>query len=124
MIRLMNERQVVNVINDQIGSPTYAADLAQVIMQIISSGKFIPGIYHYSNEGRISWYDFALAIKELINSHCEVSPILSSQYPTAARRPRFSLLDKTKIKTVYAVEIPDWRLSLIACIKKIRKQEV
>lgn len=124
MIRLMRERQSVNVINDQIGSPTYAADLAGAIMEIIRSGKFIPGIYHYSNEGRISWYDFALAIKELINSACEVNPIPSSEYPTAARRPRFSLLDKTKIKTVYPVRIFDWRLSLIACINKIKKQEV
>ncbi len=123
MIRLMNERKEVRVVNDQIGSPTYAADLAAVIMQIISSGKFIPGIYHYSNEGRISWYEFALAIKELINSNCEVIPILSSQYPTAAKRPQFSLLDKTKIKTTYGIDVSDWRMSLIACINKIKKQE-
>ena len=124
MIRLMRERDVINVINDQIGSPTYAADLAKVILQIINSEKFIPGIYHYSNEGRISWYDFARAIKDLIHSQCFINPIPASQYRSAARRPAFSLLDKTKIRTVYDIEIPDWKTSLRSCIARIKEKEV
>jgi dTDP-4-dehydrorhamnose reductase len=124
MIRLMREKDSINVINDQVGSPTYAADLAKVILQIINRKNFNPGIYHYSNEGRISWYDFALTIKEIIHSNCQINPIPSSQYPSAARRPAFSLLDKTKIRTVYGVEIPDWKTSLNACIASMNKKEV
>jgi len=124
MIRLMREKESINVVNDQIGSPTYAGDLANAIMQIISSRKFVPGIYHYSNEGRISWYDFAVAIKELIHSHCRINAIPSSAYPTAAKRPRFSLLDKTKIKSIYGIEIPEWKSSLIRCLNQLKKSEV
>ncbi|HLY70729.1 MAG TPA: dTDP-4-dehydrorhamnose reductase [Puia sp.] len=121
MIRLMNEKESINVINDQIGSPTYAADLADTILQIISSEKFIPGIYNYSNEGRISWYDFATAIKELVNSSCNINPIPTSQYPTPAKRPHFSLLDKRKIKDTYHVAIADWKESLAVCINRLSK---
>jgi dTDP-4-dehydrorhamnose reductase len=121
MMRLMNERENINVVNDQRGSPTYAADLAEAIMQIISKEKLIPGIYHYSNEGTISWYEFAVAIKEMIGSNCKINPIPTSQYPTPAKRPAFSLLDKTKIKSTFQLEIPEWQTSLKKCIVRLRK---
>ncbi|MBS1666105.1 MAG: dTDP-4-dehydrorhamnose reductase [Bacteroidetes bacterium] len=120
MMRLMNERESINVVSDQIGSPTYAADLAEAIMQIINATQFVPGIYHYSNEGTISWYEFAVAIKEMINSSCIVNPIPTSQYPTPAKRPHYSLLDKTKISAVYALAIKDWKESLHVCISRLK----
>ena len=120
MIRLMKERDTINVVSDQIGSPTYAADLAEAIMQILSSEKYVPGIYNYSNDGRISWYDFAQTIKEMTNSNCKVNPILTAEYPTAAKRPAFSLLDKSKINSVYSVPIKDWKKSLAICLAKIK----
>lgn len=123
MIRLMQDKESISVVADQIGSPTYAGDLANVILQIIEGGKFVAGIYHYSNEGRISWYDFALAIKELIGSKCNIIPIPSTQYPTPAKRPNYSLLDKTKIKLVYSISIPEWKSSLIACLAKIKEMK-
>lgn len=122
MIRLMNERESISVVSDQIGSPTYAADLAEAILDIINSKKFVPGIYNYSNEGKISWYDFAIAIKEMMSSNCKVSPITTSQYPTPAKRPHYSLLDKAKIISVYSLGIKDWQESLALCIAKIKKQ--
>jgi dTDP-4-dehydrorhamnose reductase len=122
MIRLMNEKESISVVSDQIGSPTYAADLADAILQIVTGKKFTPGIYNYSNEGRISWYDFAVAIKEMVGSKCKVNPIPTSQYPTPAKRPNYSLLDKTKISAEYSVEIKDWQTSLASCIMKIKKQ--
>ncbi|PWT72366.1 MAG: dTDP-4-dehydrorhamnose reductase [Bacteroidetes bacterium] len=124
MIRLMKEREMVKVVDDQIGSPTYAADLARVIMKVIKAENFIPGIFHYSNEGRISWYEFAIAIKRLVRSDCKVEPIRSSEYPTPARRPNYSLLDKTRISTVYGIHIPDWKDSLSLCIEELRKRKV
>ena len=123
MMRLMNERESINVVSDQIGSPTYAADLAEVIMKIISSAQFVPGIYHYSNEGKISWWEFAVAIKEMVNSKCIVNPIPTSQYPTPAKRPHYSLLDKSKISTVYQLHIKDWKESLAICLAKIEKSK-
>lgn len=119
MIRLMHEKERINVVDDQIGSPTYAANLAGVIGQIVTGGKFVPGVYHYSNEGQISWYDFALAIKEIIESPCIVSPVTTAQYPTPARRPHYSLLDKGLIKATYGITIPEWRHSLALCIAKM-----
>ena len=121
MMRLMNERPVVRVVNDQIGSPTYAADLAEAILQMLESEHFIPGIYHYSDEGKISWYDFAREIKQLAGNSCEVLPIPSSEFPTAAKRPAYSLLDKSKIKRVYGLLIPDWKTSLTKCMQKIKQ---
>jgi dTDP-4-dehydrorhamnose reductase len=112
MQRLMQERESINVVNDQIGSPTYAADLAQGMIDIIDSSNWIPGIYNYSNEGEISWYEFALAIKEFGGYNCNVSGIPSSSYPTPAKRPEFSLLDKKKIKVVYNLDIPNYKESL------------
>jgi dTDP-4-dehydrorhamnose reductase len=119
MIRLMTERPAINVVNDQIGSPTYAADLAVVILHIINSSHFVPGIYNYSNEGQISWYEFALAIRNLIGSSCTVGPVASANYPTPALRPHYSLLDKGLIKKTYGISIPDWLTSLTTCINRL-----
>jgi dTDP-4-dehydrorhamnose reductase len=117
MQRLLQERESIGVVNDQIGSPTYAADLAQAIMTIVTTKEWIPGIYNYSNEGEISWYEFVLAIQEIGGYTCEVNGIPSSAYPTPAKRPAFSLLDKTKIKKVYGVRVPDYKESLKECLK-------
>jgi dTDP-4-dehydrorhamnose reductase len=112
MQRLMQEKDAINVVNDQVGSPTYAADLAQVIIEILESSDWISGIYNYSNEGEISWYEFALAIKEFGSYDCKVEGISSIAYPTPAKRPEFSLLDKRKIKEVYSLDIPNYKKSL------------
>jgi dTDP-4-dehydrorhamnose reductase len=120
MMKLMKEREEINVIHDQVGSPTYAADLAKAILDIISSGKWESGIYHYSNEGKISWYEFAVAIKELTGSTCTINPITTSQYPTAAKRPKFSLLNKEKIKQTFHIGIPGWKKSLQECIQLLQ----
>ena len=120
MSRLMQERDSLNVVNDQIGSPTYAADLAQAIMTIITHAHWQAGIYHFSNEGAISWYEFALAIQEISGFDCLVSGIPSSDYPTPAKRPHYSLLDKSKITTTFGVVVPGYRESLKTCIELIR----
>jgi dTDP-4-dehydrorhamnose reductase len=117
MSKLMQERDTLNVVNDQIGSPTYAADLAQAIMDILTHEQWQSGIYHFSNEGEISWYEFALAIKELGNFDCEISGIPGSNYPTPAKRPQFSLLDKSKIKNTFGVVVPDYLSSLRKCME-------
>jgi dTDP-4-dehydrorhamnose reductase len=120
MSRLMQERDQLSVVNDQIGSPTYAADLAQAILTIITHPNWQAGIYHFSNEGEISWYEFALAIQEIGGFNCAVSGIPSSDYPTPAQRPHYSLLDKSKIKNTFGVVVPDYRESLKTCIELIR----
>ncbi|WP_452232823.1 dTDP-4-dehydrorhamnose reductase [Lacinutrix sp. MEBiC02595] len=112
MIRLSENREVLNVVADQIGTPTYATDLAETIIEIITSQNQQYGVYHYSNEGVASWYDFAKAIFEESNIQIKVLPIPSEAYPTPAKRPHFSVLDKTKIKTNLQIEIPHWRDSL------------
>jgi len=112
MQRLMNEKESINVVNDQIGSPTYAADLAQAILDILESLKWASGIYNYSNEGEVTWYEFALSIREFGGYNCNVEGISSSSYPTLAKRPQFSLLDKKKIKTLYNLDIPNYKESL------------
>jgi dTDP-4-dehydrorhamnose reductase len=112
MQRLMQERESINVVNDQIGSPTYAADLAQAVIDILESSNWTPGIYNYSNEGEISWYEFALSIKEIGGYDCNVGGIPSSSYPTPVKRPEFSLLDKKKIKAIYNFKIPNYKESL------------
>jgi len=121
MMRLMSERNEINVVSDQIGSPTYAADLAKTILDIIASGKWESGIYHYSNEGKVSWYEFAVAIKELTGSNCSINPIPTSAYPTPAKRPHYSLLDKERIKAVFQITVPSWKSSLQKCIAVISK---
>ncbi len=120
MLRLMTDKDQISVVSDQSGTPTYAADLAKAILQIISSGQWTPGIYHFSNEGNITWYDFAVAIKELSGNNCKVNPITTSQYPTPARRPVYSVLDKSKIKKTFGITIPEWKESLAVCIDKIK----
>lgn len=112
MLRLISERDFISVINDQIGSPTSAQDLAQAIVDIVNSGKWKGGVYHYSNEGEISWYDFAVAILDIKGLTCEIQAIPTTAYPTPAKRPKYSLLDKTKIKATFGVEIPFWKDSL------------
>lgn len=122
MIRLMNGKESIGVVNDQVGSPTYAADLAEAIMVIISSGKWVPGIYNFSNEGVISWFDFANEIKRQINSSCDVSPLTTDQFPTPAKRPKYSVLDKTKIQQTFSVQLRDWKESLNECISKLKAE--
>ena len=112
MCRLMTERDEVNVISDQIGSPTYAKDLALVILKVLDSVEWKAGIYHYSNEGEISWYDFAVAIRDFRSFDCEVRSIPTSAYPTPARRPMYSLLDKSKIRSTFGIQVPNWKVSL------------
>lgn len=112
MCRLMQERESIGVVSDQIGTPTYAKDLADVIMQVIASNIWAGGVYHYSNEGEISWFDFASEIKACKGFDCVVNAIGSEAFPTPAKRPSFSLLDKTKIKRVYGIVVPDWKISL------------
>ena len=119
MLRLGHEKSSIGVIFDQIGTPTYAHDLAEAIMTIIQQGVK-PGIYHYSNEGVTSWYDFALAIHRLAGIEgCQVKPLHTDEYPTPAHRPHYSVLDKTKIKNTYGLQIPHWEESLSQCIAKI-----
>lgn len=119
MIRLGREREQLGVIFDQVGTPTYAHDLATAIMTAIDKG-IKPGVYHFSNEGVTSWYDFTKSIHRLsgINT-CQVSPLHTAEYPTPARRPAYSVLDKTKIKAAYSIEIPHWEESLAKCIAKL-----
>lgn len=119
MSRLMQERDTLNVVNDQIGSPTYAADLAQAIMTIIMHPNWEAGIFHFSNEGEISWHEFALAIQEIGGFDCDISGIPSSAYPTPAQRPQYSLLDKTKIKATFGVVVPGYKESLVKCMEQL-----
>lgn len=124
MLRLGKERGELNVVFDQVGSPTYAADLAETILSIIDSTakevkNFVSGIYHFSNEGVASWFDFALAIFDFARVDCDVKPVLSDQFPTPTKRPHYSVLDKAKIKNTYGIAIPYWRDSLKECIKRL-----
>lgn len=123
MLRLMKERESINVVNDQLGCPTYAADLAAAIMEIVeqySIRNIQYSIFNYCNEGVISWYDFTLAIKELTNSNCIVNPIPSSQYPTPAKRPHYSVLDTGLIKNAFDITIPAWKQSLEKCLRLLQ----
>jgi dTDP-4-dehydrorhamnose reductase len=121
MLRLMKERESINVVNDQLGSPTYAADLAAAVMQLLDAPVAATQnpVFNYCNEGVISWYDFATAIKESSGSNCIVNPIPSAQYPTPAKRPHYSVLDTAKIKDVFHLLIPGWKESLVKCISKL-----
>ena len=119
MLRLMAEKESLGVGADQWGSPTYAADLAEAIMQIIESKRWEPGLYHFSNEGVISWAQFADEIRKLTNSKCKVNFITTEQYPTPAKRPRYSVLDKTKISNCYNINTKPWQESLQICLKKL-----
>jgi dTDP-4-dehydrorhamnose reductase len=123
MRELMQEKESLNVVFDQAGTPTYAVDLSRVILTVLGKVFDAPGnyggVYHYSNEGVTSWYDFAVAIRELTGASCKVSPITSDQYPTPAKRPAYSVFNKTKIKTTFGIEIPYWRDSLQVCLKNL-----
>ena len=119
MIRLGKERDSLGVIFDQIGTPTYARDLARAIYAAIRQG-ITPGVYHFSNEGVCSWYDFTKAIHRLAGiKDCKVNPLHTEEYPTPAKRPHYSVLDKTKIKNTYHIEIPYWMDSLQSCIAQL-----
>jgi dTDP-4-dehydrorhamnose reductase len=119
MLRLMKEKESIGVVNDQVGSPTYAADLARAILQIITSGKWVAGIYNFSNEGVISWFDFAVEIKKLTGASCIVNPITTDRFPTPARRPAYSVLDKAKIQRTLNIPLKNWKESLRTCLEKL-----
>lgn len=116
MLRLMKEREAIGVVNDQFGSPTYAIDLANALFTICLHPQFFPGIFHYSNRGIISWYDFAVAIQEISGLHCKVNPISTADFPTLARRPAWSVLNCVKIQAMYGCAIPEWKTSLQQCM--------
>ena len=117
--RLSAERDQLNVVFDQVGTPTYASDLAATICHIIDSKQlYKKGIYHFSNEGVCSWYDFAVEIASQSGNKCNIRPCHSSEFPTKAKRPSYSVLDKTKIKETFGLTIPHWREALIKCIGK------
>lgn len=127
MLKIGKERDFINVVSDQFSSPTYAYDLAHDILLIIGNELFYKrniktGIYHFSNEGIISWYDFAKEIFKIANLKCKINPILKDEYTTIAKRPRNTVLEKKKIKKKFGVSISDWKKSLKICIKKIEKQ--
>lgn len=120
MLRLMKDKPSLNVVNDQIGSPTHAADLAKAIMNIITAEQWEAGIFHYSNQGQASWFEFAKAIQEIAGLDCEVHGVTSDQFPTLAKRPKYSLLDKTKIQDTFQISIPPWRDSLKRMLTKVK----
>ena len=126
MLRLGGEKESLNVICDQVGTPTYAKNLAKICLEILS-GNYSSNIsekgnlYHYSNEGVASWYDFAISIMELAELNCKVKPIHTKDYPTLAKRPQYSVLNKTKIKEDFKMDIPYWKDSLKECISKLKQ---
>lgn len=125
MLRLGNEKDELGVIFDQVGTPTYAKDLAKTILDILPQIKnTTTQLYHFSNEGVCSWYDFAKAIFELSDISCKVNPIETKDYPTAAKRPHYSLLNKSKIKQDFAIEIPYWKDSLKDCLTTLKEKNV
>lgn len=124
MLRLTAERETVDVVFDQIGTPTYAGDLALAIFSIIEGGRYAgsEGLYHFSDEGVCSWYDFAVEIAAAAGrEHCAIRPCHTSEFPSIVRRPAYSVLDKTKIKATFGIEIPHWRDSMLYCLKQLEK---
>ena len=121
ILRFAKERQTLNVVSDQIGTPTYAGDLAEAILQILVQDIILEGVhlFHYSNEGMASWYDFAKKIIEIENLDCSIKPISTSEYPTTAKRPEYSVLSKEKIKEQFNLSIPNWEDSLKKCLSKM-----
>ncbi|SKC18870.1 dTDP-4-dehydrorhamnose reductase [Dyadobacter psychrophilus] len=124
MLRLGGERDQLGVIVDQVGSPTYAIDLAGAILDIIASDSKEYGIYHYSNEGVTSWYDFAKAVFDISETEIKLNPVKTSEYVTKAVRPAYSVMDKTKIKTAFGIQIPYWRDSLALCLERLAAEKV
>jgi dTDP-4-dehydrorhamnose reductase len=122
MMRLMKERTTLNVVSDQIGRPTYAKDLAIATIKIVnevSDGKKIKGVYHFANKGVTSWFEFAQQIKKNAGLSCDLLPINTAQFPTPAKRPAYSVLDTQKIETAINIDIPSWEESLLACQKML-----
>ncbi len=120
ILRLSRERESLNVIFDQVGTPTFAADLAEALMSIISQDEFHPGVYHFSNEGVCSWYDFALKISRMDGNECDVKPIETKDYPVKTSRPFYSVLNKQKIKKTYNLRIAHWEDGLLRCMKQLK----
>ena len=124
MLRLGSEQSKLKVVSDQIGTPTYALDLARAIYMVLISHQWVEGIFHYSNEGVCSWYDFAKSIHRIAGiDTCDIKPIPTEEYPTPASRPFYSILDKTRIKATYGVKAPYWEDSLIECINRIKNEK-
>lgn len=121
MLRLMKEKPSIRVVNDQIGAPTYAVDLAKAILEIIAGSNWLAGTYHYCNKGKISWYDFAAAIRYARGYACELSAIPSSAFPTPARRPQYSLLDTGSFEKTFGITIPAWEESLKSCLAAFKE---
>jgi dTDP-4-dehydrorhamnose reductase len=125
MLRLTNDREEIGVVNDQVGNPTYAQDLAHTILHIILKTEenhsfFKPGIYHYSNEGECTWYDLTCEIVNYAGLKCKINPIATSDYPTPAKRPAYSVFNKQKIINTFQIEIPQWKDSLHKCLNKMK----
>ena len=125
MLRLTKEKETLSVVFDQVGTPTYAGDLAMTIFSIIEGDYYNgnEGVYHFSNEGVCSWYDFAREIATAMGHTCQINPCHSSEFPSKVTRPPYSVLDKTKIKRAFGVDIPHWRESMIYCLKRIYMQQ-
>lgn len=125
MLRLTKEKETLSVVFDQVGTPTYAGDLAMTIFSIIEGDYYNDneGVYHFSNEGVCSWYDFAREIATAMGHTCQIHPCHSSEFPSKVTRPPYSVLDKTKIKSTFGVDIPHWRESMIYCLKRIYMQQ-
>lgn len=124
MIRLTGERKTLSVVCDQVGTPTYASDLAGLITDLIAARRFEPaGMYHFSDEGVCSWYDLACAVRDLAGHACDIRPCRSADYPTKARRPSYSVLDKAKVRRTFGLTIPHWYDSLVACMERIRAEK-
>lgn len=116
MLRLLREKESIGVVADQVGRPTYAADLAAALLEMIGQPRY--GVYHYANAGAISWFELASAVKEIIDAPCAVRPITTAEYPTPAKRPAYSVLDTTKIETDFGLRIPHWKDSLQRCLTR------
>lgn len=123
ILRLAGERSEINVVSDQLGTPTYAGDLARAIVAIMENEERVEheGVYHFSNEGICSWYDFATEIVRLSGKECKVKPVITAEYPTKTKRPAYSVLDKTKIKHTFEIEIPEWKEALGRCMAEMEK---
>lgn len=124
MLRLASERKSVNVVCDQIGTPTCAADLAEALLDILYAPQWLPGTYHYSNEGVASWYDFAVSVFDMAGiSGIRVNPVPTEEYPSAVQRPFYSILDKSKVKATFGLKIPHWRESLRKTVDRLKAME-
>lgn len=119
MLRLADSQPEIKVVCDQIGTPTFARDLARAVVKVLQSHQWVPGIYHFTDEGAASWYDFAKAIFRIAGKDVKVTPIPAEDYPTPASRPSYSILDRTRIKATYGIEIPHWEEALADCLRQL-----